>query len=107
MNLGGNINTQKTETNILKKCLCMHAKSLQLCLTLYDPMDCSPPGSSVHGYFPGKTTGVDCHFLLQGIFPTQGSNLHLLHWQPPGKLKVVCDGHTSLLRLDSMSERGQ
>ena len=29
--------------------------------------------------FPGKNTGVGCHFLLQGIFPTQGSNLHLLH----------------------------
>ena len=28
---------------------------------------------------PGKSTGVGCHFLLQGIFPTQGSNLHLLH----------------------------
>ena len=26
-------------------------------------------------------TGVGCHFLLQGIFPTQWSNLHLLHWQ--------------------------
>ena len=34
--------------------------------------------------FPGKNTGVGCHFLLQGIFPTEGSNpqlLHLLHWQ--------------------------
>ena len=34
--------------------------------------------------FPGKNTGVGCHFLLQGIFPTQGSNPHflsLLHWQ--------------------------
>ena len=30
-------------------CSCMHAKSLELCLTLCDPMDCSPPGSSVHG----------------------------------------------------------
>ena len=29
--------------------------------------------------FPGKKTGVDCHFLLQGIFLTQGSNWHLLH----------------------------
>ena len=29
----------------------------------------------------GKNTGVGCHFLLQGIFPTQGSNLQLLHWQ--------------------------
>ena len=31
--------------------------------------------------FPGKNTGVGCHFLLQGIFPTQGSNPYLLHWQ--------------------------
>ena len=31
--------------------------------------------------FPGKNTGVGCHFLLQGIFLTQGSNPHLLHWQ--------------------------
>ena len=34
--------------------------------------------------FPGKNTGVSCHSLLQGIFPTQGSNpglLHLLRWQ--------------------------
>ena len=48
---------------------------------LYDPMDCSPPGSSVHGNFPGKNIGVGCHFLLEGIFPTQWSNPHLLHWQ--------------------------
>ena len=31
--------------------------------------------------FPGKNTEVGCHFLLQGIFPTQESNAHLLHWQ--------------------------
>ena len=31
--------------------------------------------------FVGKYTGLGCSFLLQGIFPTQGSNLHLLHWQ--------------------------
>ena len=42
----------------------------QLCLTFCDPMDCSPPGSSVHRYFSGKNTGVGCHSLLQGIFPT-------------------------------------
>ena len=30
--------------------------------------------------FPGKNTGVGCHFLLQGIFPTQGLNSHLRHW---------------------------
>jgi len=31
--------------------------------------------------FPGKNTGVGCHFLLQGIFLDQGLNLYLLHWQ--------------------------
>ena len=31
------------------------------------------------GFF-SKNTGVSCHFLLQGIFPTQGLTLHLLHW---------------------------
>ena len=49
----------------------------QLCPGLCNPMDCSLPVSSVHG-FPGKNTGVDCHFLFQGIFPTQGSNLGLI-----------------------------
>ena len=43
-------------------------------------MGCSPPGFSVHEDSPGKNTGVGCHALLQGIFPTQGLNLHLLHW---------------------------
>ena len=37
----------------------------QSCLTLCDPMDCSLPGSSVHGDSPGKNTGVGCHALLQ------------------------------------------
>ena len=43
-------------------------KVAQLCLTPCDPMDCSPPGSSVHGNSPGKNTGVGSHSLLQGIF---------------------------------------
>ena len=47
---------------------------LQLCPTLCIPMDRSPPGSSVHRDSPGKNTGVGCHALLQGIFPTQRSN---------------------------------
>ena len=59
--------------------------------------------------FPGKNTGVSCHFLLQGIFPTQGSNprlLHLLHWQadslplaPPGKLIAYKNGLMSFTKL--------
>ena len=51
---------------------CMHAKSLQSCLTLCDPMDCSPRGSSVHGDSPGKNTATGCHFLFQRIFPIRG-----------------------------------
>ena len=56
---------------------------LMLCLVTqsYDPMDCSTPGPSVHGDYPGKNTGVGCHALLQGIFSTQGLNLHLLHFR--------------------------
>ena len=37
----------------------------QSCLILCSPMDCSPPGFSVHGDSPGKNTGVGFHFLLQ------------------------------------------
>ena len=51
----------------------------QSCLTLCNPMDCSPAGSSAHGDSPGKNTGMGCHFLLQGIFLTRGSNPGLLH----------------------------
>ena len=47
--------------------------------TLCDPMDCSPPGSSVHLDSPGKNTGVGCHVLLQGIIPSQGLNPGLPH----------------------------
>ena len=51
--------------------LCLVAQS---CPILCDPMDCSPPGSSVHGDSPGKNNGMDCHARLQGIFSTQGLN---------------------------------
>ena len=54
--------------------ICVLCSVAQLCPTLCNPMDCSPPGSSVHRDSPGKNTGVGCHALLQGIFPTQGSN---------------------------------
>ena len=60
--------------------------------TLWDPMDWGSPRILYPWDFSGKNTGVACHFLLQGIFLTQGSNQRLLHWQadslvtePPGK----------------------
>ena len=49
-----------TEPTHIYKCICC-AVLTQLCPTLRDPVDCSPPGSFVHGDSPGKNTGVSCH----------------------------------------------
>ena len=66
------------------------------CLILYNPMDCSPPGSSDHGILQARIlvaivqsslTGVGCRSLLQGIFLTQGSNS--LPSEPPAKLSEI------------------
>ena len=84
---------ERLHSAIILGSLCMRAKLLQLCPTICDPVDYSPPGSSVHG----KKTGMDYHALLQGIFPTQGSNLRLLsllHWQT-GSLPLVPSGKPS------------
>ena len=62
-------------------CLCVLCFVAQPCPTLCNPMDCSLPGSSVHTDSRGKNTGVCCHALLQGIFPTQGSSPGLLHYR--------------------------
>ena len=59
----------------------------QSCLTLCDPMDRSLPSSSVLGDPPGKDTRVDCHALLQGIFPTKESNPGLPHCR-----RILCWG---------------
>ena len=53
--------------------------SLVHLVALSDPMNCSPPGSSVRGDSPGKNAGMCRHALLQGIFPTQGLNPSLPH----------------------------
>ena len=64
----GQIATSETWTACC--CCCLVT---QLCLTLCDSTKCSPPCISGHG-----NIGEGCHFLFQGIFPTQGSNPHLL-----------------------------
>ena len=63
----------------LSTCVCALCLVTQLCPTVCDPTDCSPPGSSVHRDSPRKNTGVGCHALLQGIFPAQGANPGLEH----------------------------
>ena len=77
----------------LNNVLCLVAHS---CLTLCDSMDCSPPGSSVHGDSPGKNTRVDCHACLQGIFPT--SNPCLLHCRSI----LYCLNHQGSIILSNM-----
>ena len=65
------------------KCVCVRAQSLSH-VQFFPVMDCSPPGSSVHGIFLGKNTGMGAISSSRGIFPTQGSNPSLqclLHWQ--------------------------
>ena len=79
----------------------MCAKLLQSSLTLCDPMNCSPPGSSVHEILQARILESVVVPSLQGIFLTQGLNLCLLHWwagslplAPPGKPIMY---HTSSL----------
>ena len=93
---------------------CVRAKSLQSCLTLCDPMDCSPPDSSVHGVLQART--------LEGAampFPRGSSRLrltqyllHRLHWQvgslplaPPGKPEILNKWMYLMLLIDSSATR--
>ena len=76
-------------------CVCVHARArlvahLESYLTLCNPMDCSPPDSSVHGGSPGKNTGVGCpppgNLLNLGIEPRSPSlQVDSLLSEPPGK----------------------
>ena len=77
---------------------CMHSVCIKSCQTLCDPMDCSLPGSSVHGIF--QATILEWIVISsRGVFPNQGSNLllsSLLHWlagspplEPPRKPRGV------------------
>ena len=58
-------------------------------------MDCSPPGSSVHGYSLDKNTRVGCHALLQEIFLTKGSNPGLPHYRQI----IYCLSHQGVPRI--------
>ena len=60
----------------LENCVC---QSLRHILTLCDSLDGRPVRLPYLWDFPGKSTGVGPHFLLQGIFPTQGLNRQILY----------------------------
>ena len=59
----------------------MCAQLLKSCLTLCDPVDHSPLGSSVHGLLQARILEWAAISFSRGIFLTQGSNLHFLYWQ--------------------------
>ena len=91
------------------------AYSLSRVWLFVTPIDCSLPGSSVHGDSPGKNTGVSCHALFQGIFPTQVSNpdsanaesalqADSLPSKSPGKLKNTGVGSLSLLQGNLLTQ---
>ena len=71
-------------------CMLSHFNCVQLCATLW-----TVAHQSSHSMgFPGKNTGVGWHFLLQGIFPTLGSN--------PGSGKSPGGGHVSPLQYSCL-----
>ena len=79
----------------LFKCVYVCTQSLQSCPTLWDPMHCSSPDSSVHGIVQARI--LESRALLQGILPTQGLKSRLLwllhcrqvpyHWATSGSPK--------------------
>ena len=83
--------------SLSEHCCCL-VLLCSVCLTVRNPMDCSPPGSWAHRIFQARVLEWVAIPFSWGIFPTQGSNptlLCLLHWQadslpsaPPGKPKI-------------------
>ena len=96
-----------TSLSQLRRLCCAALSRFVMSNFLWPPLDCSPPDSSVHGDSPDRNTGEGCHALLQGIFPTQGSNPGLTHCRwilyrlshqgNPRKSKIQAD---QLNRLD-------
>ena len=89
VSLGGRTDWQQIQEKLLGWCKfsrCsflwqLHSSSLvtKSCPALLQPHRLWPTRLLYPWDFPGKNTRVDCHFHLQGILLTQGSNLHLLH----------------------------
>ena len=87
-------------TSVMRDKCRLVQRCAQSCLTLCNSMEFSVLGCSCPWNFPGKTTGVGCHFLLQGIFSTQESSPHLpclLHWQVDSLPQCHLGGPNALL----------
>ena len=95
-----NLNLRTLCCSLCCAVLCLVA---ELYLTLCNPMDCSPPGFSVHWDSPDKNTGVGFHALLQGIFLTQESKPGLLHCRQILYCLSDQGSHFSLLYCNSVT----
>ena len=71
--------TSISMSKVCKSVVVCKPRIAQSCPTLCNPMNCTHQAPRPRDS-PGKNTGVGYHFLLQGIFPTQGPNLLLLHF---------------------------
>ena len=95
---------------VYTRVLCLVA---QLCPTLCDPLDCSPPGSSVHSNSPGKNTGVGCHTSSRGSSQPGSPALQAdsLPSEPPGKshslliINILCHSGT-FVKTDETASTG-
>ena len=88
-------------------CTCMHAQSLIRVLLFANPMNYSPPGSSVHGILQARILEWATMPSPRGIFLTQGSNqslLLLLHWQA-GSLALAPLGSPNKVQQWELSQR--
>ena len=84
---------------------CCCCSVTQLCLTLLRPHRLQPARLLYPWAFPGKNTGVGCHFLLQGIFPIQGSNPCPLRQQADSSLLSHQGGPASRKRNKRARQR--
>ena len=99
---------------LLASVQCYSAKLLQLCPTLCDPMDCSPPGSSVHGIFQARILESFAMPFSKGFSqPTDRTCVCLPHWQvgslqlaPPGKPSVQWESGSHSVVSDSLQPHG-
>ena len=81
-----NANQSYTEVSFHTSLWRVHAQS---CLTLFDPLDCSPPGLLCPWDSPGKNTGMGCHFLRPSLFQVIHENFHSLSSQLSVRFSTV------------------
>ena len=97
--------TLATQLSLLPSQVAAGGLVAKSCLTLCHPHGLQPARLLCPWDFPGKNTGAGCHFLLQGILPTQGSNLGLLQcrrilYQLPMREATGGYSHNILMQFD-------